>query len=86
MARANGTPRYENRQSNGSDEERKAPAGEERKTNGNGGGRRPAPVDNRLDLADLKTKTINELLVLAKNMGLDGVSGLKKQDLIFEIF
>ncbi len=85
MARVNGTPRYENKQSNGSDEERKAPAGEVKQTNGNGGGKRPVQVDNRLDLADLKTKTINELLVLAKNMGLDGVSGLKKQDLIFEI-
>jgi len=40
---------------------------------------------NRLDLAELKTKTINELMNLAKDMGVERASGLKKQDLIFEI-
>jgi len=40
---------------------------------------------DRLDLAELKSKTINELYTIAKDMGLERVSGLKKQDLIFEI-
>ncbi len=40
---------------------------------------------NRLDLAELKNNTISELIQVAKTIGLDGVSGLKKQDLIFEI-
>ena len=42
-------------------------------------------TSNRLDLAELKTKTINELMSLAKDMGVERASGLKKQDLIFEI-
>jgi len=44
-----------------------------------------APSETRLDLAELKTKTINELFVVAKDMGVERISGLKKQDLIFEI-
>lgn len=40
---------------------------------------------DRLDLGELKAKTINELYSIAKDMGLERVSGLKKQDLIFEI-
>ncbi len=39
----------------------------------------------KLDLAELKLKTINELMNLAKDMGVERISGLKKQDLIFEI-
>ena len=39
----------------------------------------------KLDLGELKAKTINELYSLAKEMKLEGISGLKKQDLIFEI-
>jgi transcription termination factor Rho len=39
----------------------------------------------RLDLAELKKKTINELVSIAKSMNLEGISGLKKQDLIFEL-
>ncbi|HSV96970.1 MAG TPA: transcription termination factor Rho [Spirochaetota bacterium] len=38
-----------------------------------------------MDLSDLKSKTINELLALSRTMGVDGVSGLKKQDMIFEL-
>jgi len=44
-----------------------------------------ADGENRLDLAELKSKTINELYSLAREMQLEGVSGLKKQDLIFEL-
>ena len=39
----------------------------------------------KLDLGELKAKTITELYTLAKEMKLEGTSGLKKQDLIFEI-
>jgi transcription termination factor Rho len=39
----------------------------------------------KLDLAELKIKTISELTTLARDMGVERVSGLKKQDLIFEI-
>jgi transcription termination factor Rho len=39
----------------------------------------------RLDLAELKKKTISELVAIAKGMGLEGISGLKKQDLIFQL-
>jgi transcription termination factor Rho len=39
----------------------------------------------KLDLGELKAKTITELYSLAKEMKLEGMSGLKKQDLIFEI-
>ena len=39
----------------------------------------------KLDLAELKTKTISELTTLARDMGVERVSGLKKQDIIFEI-
>ena len=54
--------------------------------NGNGTAQKSSnTTENRLDLAELKSKTINELLTLSKNMGIEGVAGLKKQDLIFEI-
>ena len=43
------------------------------------------PAVEKLDLAELKKKTINELLGIARGMGVEGISGLKKQDLIFQI-
>ncbi len=42
-------------------------------------------VAENLDLADLKQKTITSLVQIARDMGLEGVSGLKKSDLIFQI-
>jgi transcription termination factor Rho len=51
---------------------------EKKKTFGNGG-------EAKLDLAELKDKTINELSAIAREMGIEGVSGLKKQEIIFEI-
>jgi transcription termination factor Rho len=36
-------------------------------------------------MAELKSKRINELVAIAKDMGVERYSGLKKQDLIFEI-
>ncbi len=45
----------------------------------------PSAAVEKLDLAELKKRTINELLSLARGMGVEGISGLKKQDLIFQI-
>ncbi|MBP8083455.1 MAG: transcription termination factor Rho [Spirochaetes bacterium] len=45
----------------------------------------PSTAVEKLDLAELKKRTINELLSLARGMGVEGISGLKKQDLIFQI-
>lgn len=58
--------------------------------NGNGNGDYPKKnngtiQEGRLDLAELKSKTISSLMEIARSMGIEGVSGLKKQDLIFEI-
>ncbi|MDY6967131.1 MAG: transcription termination factor Rho [Spirochaetota bacterium] len=67
-------------------EEKKPKSNGTRKNNGNGNGSKISFNDeNRLDLAELKTKTINELLALAKERGVDGVTGLRKQEIIFEI-
>jgi len=42
-------------------------------------------TSENLDLADLKQKTITALIQIAKDMGVEGISGLKKSDLIFQI-
>lgn len=65
-----------------------APAQTTPETESDNGSAKPKPApasDNRLDLAELKKKTINDLVSIAKSMSLDGISGLKKQDLIFEL-
>jgi transcription termination factor Rho len=38
-----------------------------------------------MDIAEMKTKTISDLLKFAKDMDIQGVSGLRKQELIFKI-
>ena len=38
-----------------------------------------------MDIAELKTMSISELTKLAKELEVNGVSGLKKQDLIFRL-
>ena len=38
-----------------------------------------------MDIADLKKKTIAELTDVARELNLEGVSAMKKQDLIFKI-
>ena len=38
-----------------------------------------------MNIAALKTKTISELAKIAKDLNLEGVSGMKKQELIFKI-
>ncbi|HEY1405093.1 MAG TPA: transcription termination factor Rho [Spirochaetota bacterium] len=62
-----------------------APEGETESGSPKGKGPAAGASDNRLDLAELKKKTINDLVSIAKSMSLDGISGLKKQDLIFEL-
>ncbi len=41
--------------------------------------------DLKLDIAALKTRKITELTRLAKELGVNGISGLKKQEIIFKI-
>jgi transcription termination factor Rho len=38
-----------------------------------------------MDMAEMKTKTISDLLKVAKDMDIQGLGGLKKQELIFKI-
>ncbi|MBN1496627.1 MAG: transcription termination factor Rho [Spirochaetes bacterium] len=61
-------------------------------TENNGVQEAPAPSGNGkttpetwLDLGELKTKKINDLVGIAKEMGIDRIYGMKKQDLILEI-
>ncbi len=54
-------------------------------SNGNEKNGKKNNEENKLDLAELKAKTINELYSICREMGVERVSGLKKQDLIFEI-
>ena len=41
--------------------------------------------NSELELAELKRRTINELVKMAKETGVEGYSGLRKQELIFKI-
>src|SRR5215207_4703735 len=46
----------------------------------------PAPPrQERLNLADLKDKGIQELTQIAKDLAVQGATGMRKQDLIFQI-
>ena len=44
-----------------------------------------SPQAAKLDIAALKDRTISELTKVAREMNVNGISGLKKQDLIFKI-
>jgi transcription termination factor Rho len=44
----------------------------------------PRDVDN-LDIAEMKTKTMSDLVEIAKGLTIDGLTGLRKQELIFKI-
>ena len=44
-----------------------------------------SPDQPRVDIADLKRKSVPELHAMAEERNLDGVTGLRKQDLIFKI-
>src|SRR5208337_784222 len=73
--------RSENNLNNGTETNGTNTAQETAVVNGNG----KTTSETWLDLAELKTKRINELVSLAKEMGIERVYGLKKQDLILEI-
>ncbi len=45
----------------------------------------PAANGDNLNIGELKTKTIRELCEYAESLGIEGVGGLRKQDLIFKI-
>jgi transcription termination factor Rho len=49
----------------------------------------PQPADkdrpSQLDIAEMKGKTINDLMEIAQNFGITSTSGLRKQELIFKI-
>ncbi len=42
-------------------------------------------MNQKLDIDTLKSKKVQELIRIAREMGLSGISGLKKQELIFKI-
>ena len=44
----------------------------------------PKEVDN-MDIAEMKTKTMSDLVGVAKDLKIDGITGLRKQELIFKI-
>ena len=44
-----------------------------------------AKKEVKMDIAELKEKKVSELNKLAKDLKINGVGGLKKQDLIFQI-
>ena len=44
-----------------------------------------APEEPMLNIADLKDMSISELTNIAKEMGIDGATGLRKQELIFKV-
>ena len=46
---------------------------------------KPVDKENQLDITKLKDMKISELNKVAKDMGVNGLSGIKKQDLIFKI-
>ncbi len=60
---------------------------------GDGGAEKPHRTPNaamkangeNLDIAELKAKTIKDLVAYGESLGIEGVSGLRKQDLIFRI-
>ncbi|MDY6934695.1 MAG: transcription termination factor Rho [Spirochaetota bacterium] len=90
MGRINGTTKLENREKNNNRAAKKGSyknsSNGSKISNGNGNGsRNTTNIENRLDLAELKSKTINELQALTRDMEIEGVSGLRKQELIFEI-
>ncbi len=58
---------------------------------GNGSGREQRPAvpskgnGDNLDIGELKAKTIKDLVAYGESLKIEGVSGLRKQDLIFKI-
>ncbi|HEY2847757.1 MAG TPA: transcription termination factor Rho [Pyrinomonadaceae bacterium] len=64
------------------------PTGDEPVQNGGDGGSKPQRVRDEsevLNLASLKDRSISELTHIAKEMGIEGATGLRKQELIFKV-
>ncbi len=55
----------------------------EKKSNGNGSNGKPDDI--MLNLAGLKDMSISELTHIGKEMGIEGATGLRKQELIFKV-
>jgi transcription termination factor Rho len=45
----------------------------------------PNDTENKMELAELKAKTIAELLKIAEDLDIPGVSGLRKSELIYKV-
>ncbi|MCV4753241.1 Rho termination factor N-terminal domain-containing protein, partial [Escherichia coli] len=63
------------------------PAAESEKRNGekSGGEKQNGERQEMLNLATLKEMSISELTHIAKEMGIEGATGLRKQELIFKV-
>src|SRR3569623_2655387 len=64
------------------------PSAEESPMNGGGDGAKPQRVRDEgevLNLANLKDKSISELTHVAKEMGIENATGMRKQELIFKL-
>ena len=46
---------------------------------------KPAPTDSRHTLEDLEAKKASDLIKVAKEFQIEGSSGMRKQDLVFEV-
>jgi transcription termination factor Rho len=72
----------------GTERERERGRGGRERGRGNGGGGRgsnPAMDGDTLDLKELKQKTAKDLAEIARDLGVEGVANLRKQELIFGI-
>ena len=76
--RENNNRENNNRENNNRD-------GNNRDGNNNRGGKHAPDVAATLDLAELKEKSISELTQIAKEMGVEGASGMRKQEVIFKV-
>lgn len=72
----------DSRQSNG---RRGRPRRQRRKDNGNGTTEHHTPSANPLSLTELKTKSTQELIDMARDMGLENMARSRKQDIIFAL-
>jgi len=83
------TPNRRPRAAKSSDDTVVSAAEEIESTNGDAPEKQPAPTpksdDGILNLAGLKDKSISELTHIAKEMGIEGATGLRKQELIFKV-
>ncbi len=83
------TPNRRPRAAKSEDDTVVSAAEETESTNGDAAEKTPPPAaksdDGVLNLAGLKDKSISELTHIAKEMGIEGATGLRKQELIFKV-